>query len=90
MVRNDRNKLPACLLLMVALLASMTCWPRWLVGGLVLVAGAGLLVDMASWWLARDNAIFVWTIVAGGFAFNAATGALIVGILVDVLRPGSK
>lgn len=74
--------------LVVALLALLTSWPRWLTGGLVLLAGLGLAVDVGSWWPARSNEAFVYAIVAGGVTHSASMAALMLLIVVDLLRPG--
>lgn len=80
----------AALTLVMVLLAALSAWPRWLVGLVTAGAGLGLLIDIASWWLARWNADFAYAIVAGGFVYNLCVvllGLLIVG---ELLRPRGK
>jgi hypothetical protein len=64
-----------------------TRWARGLTGGLILVAGAGLLVDLACWWLARESAVFVYGVVGAGAAFNGAVALMMVLTIVDLFRP---
>ena len=80
----------AMVLLIVGALGAMTRWPRVLTGLLVLVGGAGLLVDMAGWWLAKDNAAWVYAIVGGGLAQGASVTLLGVLSLADLWLPGGR
>jgi hypothetical protein len=81
---------------MVGLLALATSWPRALVGGLVSLGSIGLLIDLASWWLARSDvpvlstlssAFFVKLIVAGGALFAGALALQLALVFVDVFLP---
>ncbi len=49
-------------------------------GGLALAASGGLLLDLVSWWLARESASFVALIVLGGVAHAGAM--LLIGLLI--------
>jgi hypothetical protein len=77
----------ATLTIVIALLALATRWPRPLLGALVLAAGVGLLADLASWWLARPYASFVWLLLAGGAVYSIATLLLHLAILADLWLP---
>lgn len=76
--------------MILSLLALLTSWPRWLVGGLILLAGLGLAVDVGSWWPARDYEALVPAIIAGGITHSGSMAALMLLIVVDLLRPGLK
>lgn len=77
----------AMLVILVGGLAVMTRWPRPLSHSLVMVAGVGLLVDLGSWWLARYSVGFVYAIIVGGGVFAAATGLMLVLVLIDLWTP---
>lgn len=74
--------------LLVCALMYGTRWPGGLKGLLALLASAGLLVDLAAWWLARDSAAFVSLIVAGGVAHAGAMGLMMLAVLLDLWLPG--
>jgi hypothetical protein len=80
----------AVILIVIALLAAMTRAPRALVGLVVFAGAVGLLADMAAWWLARDNDVWVYAIVGGGFAYSAATGLAGLIVIIDCLIPGRR
>jgi hypothetical protein len=71
----------------IGLLAMLTCWPRWLVGGLMGITGLGLALDIASWWLASGDARWVTGVIVGGSAYNGATALTLVLVLLDSWRP---
>lgn len=71
----------------LALLALGTSFSRRLIGTLIAVLGLGLLVDLGSWWLARENEAFVTAIVWAGGSFAVASGLLILLILADLWLP---
>jgi len=73
---------------LVAGLMLLTCWPRRVSGGLMVVASLGLALDVASWWLAREWLPAVWIVVVGGGMYSGAMAVMVVGVMVDVLRPG--
>lgn len=73
--------------ILAIVLASLTRWPRLLVGLAALAAGAGLLVDLAAWWLARDTAGLAPIIVIGGAAHAAGTCALLAMALLELWLP---
>lgn len=65
---------------LLALMLAFTRWRRGLVGVLVFALGVGLFLDVGSWWAARWDARFVYTIVAGGALFNF--GAVLALLLI--------
>jgi len=81
----------------VGLLLLATSWPRPLVRWVVAAGAAGLLVDLASWWLARPEflpgllpfgrLVFVKAIVAGGALFSGALSLALLLVLVDLFLP---
>lgn len=73
--------------LLAILLSALTCWPRLLVGSCAVLAGAGLLLDLGAWWLARETAGLAWLIVAGGAAHALGTCALLALVLAELWRP---
>ena len=85
---------------MAGLLLLATSWPRGFVRAIVAVGAVGLLVDLASWWLARPDflagalpfgrAPFVLLLVAGGAAFALALALALLLVLVDLLRPAPR
>ncbi len=77
----------ALVTLVATLLLIMTAWPRLVVQWLVLLAGLGLVADVAGQWLARLHESFVYAIVIGGAVFGAATGLMIAAILIDMWIP---
>jgi hypothetical protein len=74
----------------IALLALLTSWPRALTGGVLAIAGIGLVADLAGWWLTRQHIGFAYAIVAGGAAFNGGVGVLGLLILGDLCMPKPK
>lgn len=80
----------AIILIGLALLGAMTRTPRALVGLIVLIGAAGLLADMAGWWLARGNDAWVYAIVGGGFAYSASTGLVGLVVVADCLIPARR
>ncbi len=80
----------AMVLLIVGGLGAMTRWPRALVGVLMAAGGVGLLADMGAWWLAKDNAVWVYVIVGGGIAQGASVMAMGLLAIVDMWAPGGR
>ncbi len=76
--------------IVAALLAFLTRWRRGLVGTLVLVAGAGLLLDLGSWLPARGAAWLVPVLAASGLAWMAGTTALLVLVLAELWLPAPR
>jgi hypothetical protein len=65
----------ALLTLALMALAYCTRWPAWLRCGGALAGGLALVADLASWFLARESAAFVY-VIAGAGALWAAWMAL--------------
>ncbi|MHA7812654.1 MAG: hypothetical protein ACX94C_04585 [Phycisphaerales bacterium] len=80
----------AVILLVIAWLAICTRFWMGLTGLITFLAGLGLLVDMAGWWITRDFAPFAYAVVAGGGIYTAGTSLLGLMIVVDCLLPGGK
>jgi hypothetical protein len=76
--------------LLLAGLAIMTSFPRWLAGGLVMFTGLALMVDIASWWGARTSVIFVDVIMVAGTIYAAGTTLLILLIFLDLWLPKKR
>ncbi len=80
----------AIILIVIAWLAICTRFWMGLTGLITLIAGLGLLVDMAGWWITRDFAPFAYAVVVGGGIYSAGTSLLGLMIIVDCLLPGGK
>lgn len=68
-------------------LSLATAWPRGLSGGLIAIAGVGLLVDLAGWLLAPAWSPAIAMIVGGGAAYNIAFALLLLLVVVELWRP---
>lgn len=71
----------------IGAMALATAFPRRLVGFLMGVAGIALIADLASWLLAREWAPAIHVIVGAGVAYNVATAALLLLILLELWYP---
>lgn len=81
----------AVVTIVLALLACMSGWaPGWLRGLLIFLAGAALLVDIASWFPAGGNAMFAKLILGGGIVHSAAMGLLMLIIAIELLLPARR
>ncbi len=81
----------AVITIVVAILACMCGWaPGWLRGLLILLAGAALLVDMASWFPARSYGSLSALILGGGVLHSAAMGLLMLIVAVELLLPARR
>lgn len=87
MSQHTHAPVMAIILLVMGLVGAMCRVPGSLVGLITLVGAIGLTADMAAWWLARQNDIWVYAIVGGGFAYSASTGLLGLIIIVDCVIP---
>ncbi len=76
--------------LILAIMLWMTAWPRAWTGVLTLCCGVGLLVDLAAWWIAREQAWAVYAIISAGGVYSLATALSGVSILLDLLRPAPR
>lgn len=70
----------------MVLLLYATAWGAALKAALALLASAGLAIDLAAWWLARDSAGFVSLIVAGGAAHALGMGLAMLAVLAELWR----
>lgn len=75
------------LTIVVGALLWLTSWPRRLVSAALFLAGAALLADLASWWLARDTAAFTTVIAIAGGIYNALVVLMILAVLLDLCLP---
>ena len=78
------------LTVLVVLLGYATRLPRPVISLASLAASAGLALDLASWWLARDSAGWVTGILAGGLAHALGVGALLVLVFLDLWFPMAR
>lgn len=76
--------------IIAALLALLTRWRRGLVGGLILLSGLGLSVDLGSWLPARDAAWLVPALAAGGLIWMTGTVALLLLVLAELWLPAPR
>lgn len=76
--------------MLMVLLGYATRLPRFLVSLASFAASAGLALDIASWWLARDSAGWVTGIVAGGAAHAGGMALLFVFVFLDLWFPGGR
>ncbi|MHC5064772.1 MAG: hypothetical protein ACYTG5_12455 [Planctomycetota bacterium] len=77
----------AMIALLLSFLALATRFSRGLVGLLVGLAGIGLFVDLACWWLARDSALFVPLLAGAGGLFALSTVSLSLLGLLEMWMP---
>jgi hypothetical protein len=77
----------ATISLILVLLLQLSSSARWLKSLLGALIGIGLAGDLASWWLARESALFVWAIVGFGALFALAVGLISLLLIVDMWRP---
>jgi len=73
--------------LLICALMYGTRFPSKMKGILALLASAGLLVDLAAWWLARDSAGFVPLIMAGGMAHAGGMVMMMLAVIADLWAP---
>jgi hypothetical protein len=80
----------AIVMLTLGMLCLFTRFSHHIVGIAVFIAGAGLFIDMASWWITREIPAFAYAIVLGGGFY--AFGTMISGclILLDCVLPKPK
>lgn len=75
------------LTLALAFLVLATGFPSWLKSALIGAAGIALFLDLACWWLAREQAGFVLVLAAAGAVYAAATAASAGLVLLDMWMP---
>ncbi|MDX2149053.1 MAG: hypothetical protein SFZ23_16190 [Planctomycetota bacterium] len=71
----------------VAALALASGWSRRFMGLLIFASGFGLLLDLGSWWLARQSAVFVYGIIVGGGMYSGSSLLLLGAVLLDLFLP---
>lgn len=64
--------------------------PRALVSIAAVLLGFSLLADIGSWWLARQNAAFVYVIFGAGGVFNATSALCVLAVLLDLVVPWTE
>ena len=77
----------ALLSLAVMTLAFCTRWPAWLRCGGPLVGGLALAADLASWFLARECAAFVYVIALAGALWTCWMALALSAILLELWLP---
>ncbi|KAA0216934.1 MAG: hypothetical protein DYG94_02525 [Leptolyngbya sp. PLA3] len=80
----------ASLCMVTVLLLALTRAPSPCKGVLAVLIGGGLLVDLAAWIPAADNAAWVYAIMGGGFAFQAGTVLALCTVILDLWLPLGK
>lgn len=80
----------ATLTLLVSVLFLATSWPRGLRDSLILVGWVTLLMDLASWWLARWHPGFVTLILAGGLIYGLVLSLQLVLIFIELFKPAPR
>ena len=68
-------------------LLALTRFRKSWISGISLAICMGLLLDLVSWWLARDSAVWVNGILIGGTAHALGIGLAGILILVDLWLP---
>lgn len=76
--------------ILAVLLLALTRAPSAFKGLCAILIGAGLLIDLAAWFPVRDNVVFVWAIMGGGFAFQAGTVLALCTVILDLWLPRRK
>jgi hypothetical protein len=79
----------ATMSIVVALLLIATRLPRRWIGVTVLLLGAALLADIASWWITRRYESFAWVIVGAGGIYNGLMVLTSLIVIADLWRPRS-
>lgn len=77
----------ACVTALIGALLACTRFASALQSGLFAVASVALLVDLASWWLARESAAFVPVIAVAGFVYAGASVLSLALVLADLWLP---
>lgn len=49
--------------------------------------GVGLAADLASWWLVRESASWLWLLIGGGALYAASTALALVLVLAELWLP---
>lgn len=76
--------------LVLGVLLLATRLPALVSGGLFAAAGLALAADIASWWLARENAMFVRVIMVAGGVYAVSMSLSCLAVLLDLWLPSRK
>ncbi|MCC7012133.1 MAG: hypothetical protein IT454_06210 [Planctomycetes bacterium] len=77
----------ASMSIVIGFLLLATRWPKALRDGLFALAGLGLLVDLACWWLARSSAALVPLLIGAGALYAGATLLSLALVALDLWWP---
>ncbi|MEI7656973.1 MAG: hypothetical protein WCK33_02780 [Phycisphaerae bacterium] len=77
----------ATLSMLLILLVACSRWRGGLAGLIVTVHALGLACDIGGWWLTRQHADLAAMIVAGGAAYFATSGLLLLMVLAELWLP---
>lgn len=64
-----------------------TAWPRRLAGWVIFLASAGLLLDFVGQLASRAWEPGIYLLIGGGALSNGLMGLMLLGVVIDVLRP---
>jgi len=67
-----------------------TRWPRALRHGVAMLASLALLADLACWWLARWNDVWVPPLAIAGAVYCALLALALCGVLLDLWLPARR
>ena len=89
---SQHTHAPSMAIILIVLGWLSICTRFWgrLTGLILMVGAAGLLVDMAGWWITRDIAEFAYAVVVGGGLYAGCTSLIGLMIIVDCLLPAGK
>lgn len=77
----------AMIAIVLGALLLMTRWSQRLQGGLILIGGLALFLDLACWWIVRSQAGFLVVLIGAGVLFSASMLASILLVLADLWLP---
>jgi hypothetical protein len=72
---------------MLGMLLMATRWPRWLSGGLFMLAAVALLADISCWWIARSEQPAVYVLIVAGGVYAGSTVLTLVMLFADLWLP---
>lgn len=76
--------------LVLGLMLGLSRWRGGFAGLVFAVHGLGLICDIGGWWLTRSNDSFAMLIVAGGAAYFATAGLLLLMLIADLWLPARR
>lgn len=80
----------ATLSMLLVLLTACSRWRGGLTGLILTVHALGLACDIGGWWLTRHHAELAAMIVAGGAAYFATSGLLMLMVLAELWLPSRE